>query len=265
MVEKVILHIGLHKTGTTSVQHYLRDTVDRLRREHDIAVYKPILHLRNGYVANEVGIAIARPGVFDAFPEHLVSAELRENFDKQAWYARIRDWMAELCETDPAHTLLVSGENISWLRTPEEAARLRAMFPVPDDAIEIVLCLRDTDSWWVSYCNQMTKLSLTGTPGHNSQWHLDRDGWLTDFDGLIAALRTAFPTITLIEYGDAMVATFMEAIGHPVDLDREIRENRSGARRPLLRRIRHAIVRGLSGTMVQRIWRRVTGRAGDRP
>lgn len=262
MVSRVILHVGLHKTGSTSVQHFLCDNVDRLRRDHGIAVYKPIIHLKNGYVANEVGIAIARRGVFDAFPDHLVSAELRDSFDKEAWYDRICAWMTEFCETDPADTLLVSGENISWLRTPEEASRLREMFPVPDNAIEVVLCLRDKDKWWVSYCNQMNKLSLTGTPEHNSQWHLDRDGWLTDFDGLIAALRTAFPKITFIEYGDTMVATFMQAIGHPINLEQEIRQNQSGDRPSLSLRIRHAVVRGLSGTVVQRAWRRLTDRTG---
>ena len=255
MIQRVIVHVGLHKTGTTSIQHFLRDNKEVLEAEYSVKLYKPFIHLTNGYVSNEVGISIMRDGVFDSLPHIVLDPEMHKTFDKDDWYKRIQERIADIFHDAEQDTLLLSGENISWLRTAGEAAKLRRLFPVENSKIQIILTLRDKKDWWVSYCNQINKLNLTGTPVHNSQWYLDEHSWLTDFETLIEVLESEFENVRIIPHQKNMVANFMRFIGFELDFSDEPEVNRSGQVFPWSIRVRHFLIRKFSGTKVHVLWR----------
>ncbi|PWE33703.1 hypothetical protein DDZ14_03275 [Maritimibacter sp. 55A14] len=140
---EVVLHIGAHRTGTTTLQHHLHLNRDNLTK-NGIAVWGP---------------ERTRAGLFTGLiraPAPLSGAQaLRGALSS----ARIRREIAALREAGHSH-LLVSEENmIGDIRTnlaagalyPQAAARLGALGAgFGADCTSVAVALRSYDSYWAS-------------------------------------------------------------------------------------------------------------------
>lgn len=123
MVSKVILHIGLHHTGTTSFQRFLNDHAVDLKRQ-GIFVYRP---LNNGINGAEL-----RPAAQLAHGS-TQSDDVRRNIHRQ-------------CSEDGAQALIVSAESLSTLKTQNEVRRLRSLFPSNVSSFKVLIVLRRDES-----------------------------------------------------------------------------------------------------------------------
>lgn len=137
----IILHVGAHRTGSTSFQHYVRGNRSRLMAE-GTALWEPHM-LRKGLF----------DGLFDA-PRMLNG----RNLQRRAM-GRVRLHAAQ-AERAGAQRLLVSEENM--IGAPRACLRAASLYPAIgermarlDAAFEggitrVVMCIRAQDLWWSS-------------------------------------------------------------------------------------------------------------------
>ncbi len=147
----VILHLGAHRTATTTFQHYVRDHVDSLAKQ-DVAFWGP---------------QKSRKSVFPGLFRNSV-AQKRCNVAKRA-EGRIR-MLATQAQARGVRQLLISDENL--LGTCVQNLRCERLYPAAGERTarisaafggrvrRIVLSIRSQDLWWASAC------ALTVSRGH---------------------------------------------------------------------------------------------------
>ena len=133
---ELILHIGSHKTGTSSIQHFLAAQREALARE-DVAYLLP-----------------DRDGRHSAFNLIRTSGEL------EGFRARVHRARADRLLQPRATRNIVSTEIFFWLSDPEEVATLAELIRPRFDRITVLAYLRRQDLLAVSHRNQV----MNGAP-----------------------------------------------------------------------------------------------------
>lgn len=201
----VVLHIGLHKTGTTSLQTLLWDNADSLA---DRGIYpypfKESLKLATACVREECADIPA------AYAE-------RDWLDRRAeLYDECRGEIEAFLDRAPIGKAVISCEHLSYFRTEEECARLKSLFPEPI-RFEIYLVLRDKAAFLESYRNQTIKSVRNRlTYRATSPYYCLPGSWLTDFERLQAVYTAQFGQVTTFDYDprDSM-GQILAALGAP--------------------------------------------------
>lgn len=145
--EELLLHIGLHKTGTTTIQHQMMGHEEAFEA-HDLAAFAPLNHQGNSsYLIH----AILDVPLFDGKRVHPRIIGDFEHFAKQSRASR----------------LLLSGEDFSLARI-EQWEKLMDFFQkwlVPGASIRIFMVVRHPEAWAISMENQSKKsLGLEANP-----------------------------------------------------------------------------------------------------
>lgn len=125
MTNNIYLHIGAHKTGTSSIQHFLRENANKLLREAGILYFTPKvwpITLKNG----KPDIALN----LDAFDE---------------------------LECVTANTIVISHENYSWISSKEDLKKLAEKLQKYAKNVFIVIYLRRQDLLAISQKQEGTK------------------------------------------------------------------------------------------------------------
>jgi hypothetical protein len=156
--KRLVLHIGVHKTGSTSVQNAL---------------------------AANAGL-LARHGIL--YPKYPGAPAQVTNHNRLAWeiaegvidIAKLREWAESLAQKD-ARTLIISAEEFCKLKSLEFLACFQEHFE-----IEVVLYLRRQDSWINSWYNQNVKWpylrELSGCTPTEFLAHLQEFFWIDYFE-----------------------------------------------------------------------------------
>ena len=199
--KRLLLHVGTHKTGTTSFQGNLIANRDALRA-------KGVRHLRDKVYRN------GKPRK-KMQPQHLTFGNImvRDSLNitprvmqrvvalDHAGRAARRERMAARIRDMPARDVLISTEILCFLRTPEERDDLRAFIAATGREAQCVLVFRNTDDWRASWEDQLRKYGderyhrLTDWPEDqriNGSWYYDK--------GAISSFWSDFNT-TEIDYG----------------------------------------------------------------
>ena len=134
---KILLHIGLPKTGTTAFQKICKGNPEALLLQRT-RFYNSIW--RGGTAAEELTLSVMRPGL-ECFASsklgNVALADIRQ---------RTRDGIGHLLQHPKADRFLLSDENLCFLRSKDELQRLRSLFPQDVD-FEIYLMLRERRDW----------------------------------------------------------------------------------------------------------------------
>lgn len=139
--ERIVLHIGLHKTGTTTLQDFLYQY--RLPLEQELQVLYPALH-RNYSQA-----------LYSAFAEQpeQYSVNIRNGLDTPAKVALVNEEnlqaLLKECAASTATQLILSGEDLSLLSSAG-LQRLRDWLSPLAEEMCVVCALRDPLKWSVS-------------------------------------------------------------------------------------------------------------------
>lgn len=186
---RTIVHIGLHKTGSTSIQHFLglhRDRLDNLG----------IAYFRGQYIVNnhvELHVAAMRPDRSSTFKEkrgHVPTDEYRENVR-----AKVSDFAAQ----NPDKTLLFSAEGLSLLRYPDEIEWLAETLPKPT---EIVAVVREVESYMASYAGNLALKGLE-PKDRGSFAYVGPDSWLRNIQDRLDAFRPFFERVATVDFDKA--------------------------------------------------------------
>lgn len=236
MTKTVLLHIGLPKTGSTSIQRLMKAEVFKLQ-EQGFDLYRGEVLSKN---CGELPFTTVREGLTTfqtgKFP----------NVDREAVFARTREVIRDFVTSSNADRLVFSNENLSNIRTREECDRLKALFPA-DVRFKVYIVLREPKDWLRSYTSQIRKLpNRYPSDDPASGFYVKPDTWLVDFDSLIACFSENVGPVTTIDYDPhAANSKLLMAFGvTPWQGVDGFRENVSEWNRPLWQRIRRRLALG---------------------
>jgi len=200
---RLFLHLGTHKTGSTSIQAALSNTHPRLVAsglEPYMGGVTPKAQSRVGRSFNSwpLAHAVLRPEVQTTKRLRLLSLSPLSEADVLAQFA------AKIHVSDcPEH--VVSAEAFCFLRQPQEQRRLMAVLSDLFEVVTPIVVLRETAGWRHSYSGQLDRAGLRpqldALPPQqrpDGEWYYDQDA--------IQAFWTIFGTVAVINYDDVVGA-----------------------------------------------------------
>jgi len=186
-----IVHIGLHKTGTTSIQHFLQMKRDRLE-QLGFHFYKG-MHIDGNHV--ELHAAAMRSDRTSTF-------KMKSNlvFD-EAYLKMTSDRVREFLGKVESGSTIFSAEGLSLLRHLDETERLASI--LPDEVSIIVYCRNPTD-YLRSHANQLRKSGIADTTEKTSHAYMEADTWMADYDLRLMSFRKTFgqDNVHVIDYDE---------------------------------------------------------------
>ena len=203
-MNRLIIHIGLPKTGTTFLQHSLFSARAELEAQ-GVLYPDPIAGLG--------------PVTRKSFGHHWLAHALvgrRKRFTADADFALLNDHVAGLRQAiaeSPAETALISSEEMSAFREPAIRA-LGSLFP--DLNVQILVYLRRQDLWLDSYFAQMAKRGRATTPEdifESEKWRLDYEKFLGDWSKHFGSENVLVRLYGAGEGYDDLWTDFLTAIG----------------------------------------------------
>ena len=195
MAGRVILHVGTHKTGTTSLQQFLRDHNNDLLARAD-AFFPP------GYLI---------PSLHSDLPLLSIRAD-------RMWPARIRfpetaraSWIGAAEAHVRAQTrapspdvLVYSHEDLSYLRFADEFARLHEL--LAPRTVTVVMVLREKTAFLQSYGEQLDAMGFHTSDDPASFAYVEPDSWLVDYVELVDGYRQSFgeDNVKVLDYDETV-------------------------------------------------------------
>ncbi len=210
MPGRVTLHVGTHRTGTSSIQLFLR--------EHNDGLLAAVgCHYPDGFLL---------PIVHTDLPLLTVRRE-------RMWPARIRfpetqhpGWQADAARhvrsqvEDPTREHLVYlHEDLSYLRHDDELEALRSL--LDGRSVSVVVFLRDRESFRRSYRSQLEGTGFELSDDPTSFAYLEPDSWILQYDDLVDGYRRWFgeDNVRVFDYdaisseGGGVIPAFAEVLG----------------------------------------------------
>lgn len=211
MSRNIILHIGMHKTGSTSLQDFLAD-----HREHLIS--QGVNYYRGSLLTdNHIELYLS---CLDRDRDSLALATMQIG-SLDTLFDNTRARISKFLTDAHAETIVFSTEGLSLLRSVEEMERLAQIFEPSVHNVRIVCVLRDKADYLNAYRKQIFKVpGRKPSDDPRSALYVEPDSWLVDYDTLLAAYRATFGThaVRVIDYdrevqlrgGDVLPAVLQE-------------------------------------------------------
>lgn len=176
----MLVHVGAHKTGSSSIQKFLQHHSDQLAG-NGVAVYqgkyRPDKHV-------ELHVAAMRP-------ERISPFKAATNISGGADFAKKTEDRLQIFAARVQQPCLVfSSEGLSYLRYDDEFLRLKSI--LPKGKVEIVFYIREPAAFLRSYRRQ----AQTFKPSVN----VSDEEWLVDFDRRAALFREHFGSVSVVDY-----------------------------------------------------------------
>jgi hypothetical protein len=205
MARRIFIHAGQHKTGTTSIQHYIERHAETLTAQ-GIAPFRdwtPDLsgEARYPLPCNVKMIANALIRADLGTPMRL-SGKARP-IDDDTWDKRLAGLRAALRDV-PAETVLLSAEAFAFLREVGERVRLDQL--CEGFAMTAVMFLREPVAWRASWALQIGHAGYADTSDARAGtgiFDLSAGSWLVDHDAIRSFWRG---DCRFLSYEDAMAA-----------------------------------------------------------
>lgn len=187
-----IVHIGLHKTGTTSIQRFLQEQRGSLK-EFGYNFYQG-MHIAENHV--ELHAATMRPDRPSTY--RLKSGLVFDETYLQLTLSHVRDFLNQA----GSERVVFSAEGLSLLRYVDEVEQLASLLP-PN--ICIVAYLRCPVDYLRSHSNQLKKSGMLETVDKTSYAYMGADSWMLDYELRLKAFRTVFghANVHVVDYDKA--------------------------------------------------------------
>jgi len=204
----VFLHIGTHKTGTTSIQNFL-------------SLQKEFLW-RNGFML--CCSPRGKPNFKELFHAAIMPSRRADMILRKPgpgrfllkW--RLRRYIRRIMNRNSSVSLIASTELLSLLRYPAEIVKLKELFPT-GTTFTVVLCLRPKEDFLASYKRQLDAQKIAYGARQGLSNYVEKDSWLIDYDSLKRAYEILTDDIRIVDYekatqyGQNIIETFCRTIG----------------------------------------------------
>lgn len=213
-MKKVFLHIGTHKTGTTSFQKFMSSN-RHFMTERDV-------HFYSGSIIddNHIELHVAASNQDNMSPiKHILNLEANQHF-----FSETTDRIQGFIKTVKSGNIVFSAEGMSYLRKPEELKKLKNI--IGEESVKVLVCFRDKAEFLESYIYQLKTMGFSPAKNYERSFlYAEPDSWLVDYDELIDAYSMAFGKCNIIikNYDDEMtkfgsiIPCLIDAIGLPFD------------------------------------------------
>lgn len=187
MAERYLhLHIGRHKTGTTSFQAFL-DKNQKTLLDQDIALFESEISLdpRGSNPlswAHELPLMLLRTEFSFALRLITETQGLKSDNMRRTIHRNL---------SKQTRHLIASHEALSYVRSPEELFALKKFADESNRLVKVYLVLREPKSWLHSYSRQIDHISEKN-PSSDSFAYLKPDSWIFDNEALVRAYETVF-------------------------------------------------------------------------
>lgn len=212
---KTIIHIGQHKTATTSIQYYLQKNRQEFAQQ---GLYVPdsIAGFNNPshFILNVYSLDNNR---FSSMKEKLITEKSTSYFKE----------LHQLLEIDIAkhyqqakkqgcNEVIWSNEGLYLLNSVAEYKKLLSLFLKHSREIICVCCFREVASYRKSYMNQLKKTSATFSTDKDSYRYINKDSWLFNYPRKKKILHKVFGNnVIYIPYdSENMVTTFFSCLDY---------------------------------------------------
>lgn len=222
---RTIIHIGQHKTGTTSIQHYLRqnraelakngiyipDSIAGFNNESHFMLSVYSLDKKRSSPMKDALLRSKHPEFFNEL-QHALTVDIARHYKN--------------AESQGCNTVIWSNEGLYLLNSLIEYKKLRSLFDDYSATVVCMCCFRDIDSYSKSYKSQLQRSGITHSDDKNSYRYVDDDSWLYDYERKEHLVRSVFDDFIAFPYNPRdMVKTFMNALGYEVCNTESIRLN----------------------------------------
>jgi hypothetical protein len=184
-VPKARVHIGTHKTGTTSFQAWGGANRAEIQRLTGYRFYESLW----GGAQIELPILSLRPEL-DMHARKVNRPWVTPEVEQE-----MRDHIRSQLNGD---NLIISAEGLSFIRFPEEVDRLRELLDPYE--LEFIVVQRERADFLRSYTQWMQKVNITQSDDPSSVRYVGADSWILDFE----EFPNLFPGIQIIDYNKAM-------------------------------------------------------------
>lgn len=175
---RVYLHIGTHKTGTTSAQSFLGSHREELAK-NGIIFYQGKFSIDPN---NHVDIARA---CLDLDKEFFGDSNKKLRRGKKLFELIEKDILIFLNQIQDKK-IIFSSEDISLLRSASEFDRLSRLIDPKRNEIIVVLVTRNTEDFLNSYRQQIFKVpGRRPSDDPRSALYVSRDTWLTNYESIV--------------------------------------------------------------------------------
>ncbi len=224
---KTLIHIGQHKTASTSIQNTLVNNRSSLLQAglwYPTALAGidfPSHYQLNIYCLDEARFSHKKAKLKEKNPQQLnvILTDLVDEVNKQYKMAQAND----------CHTVLWSNEGLYLLNSLHEYQKLYDLFKPYSEELTVMCCFREIDSFKKSYIRQLYKSGFQPSKDNDSFCYVEADSWLFDYERKKMLLDAVFFNKTVVfDYVESgMVELFLKKAGFSeLDLG-ELRLNQS--------------------------------------
>ncbi len=206
----VWLHVGTPKTGTTSIQAFLKSHTELLAASGYSLITCPRGKPNYKLLTLSSLLPSRRPLIkMRGMPSALGLPFMR-------W--RVRRNIAKQIANSGSSQFIVSNESLSYLRHVEEVQALRALFPA-DCRLTVILVLRDKQDFLASRRKQILKQKLPISNVNGSSTYVEGDSWLIDYGSIASVFKTIAEDVKVIDYDLALradnniIPAFLDTLG----------------------------------------------------
>lgn len=187
---RIFVHIGTHKTGTTSFQHWLTQNEVELHGRFGLGVY-------HGAFPNnrEIGLACARP-------DRSLPTRGIPQWVEPEWRRHVNQLVAT--ELSRSEDLILSSEALSFLRHMDEVEHLARI--LANREVLILVALRQPEGFLRSWGEHLTRDGYRLSNDPDSFAYVGADSWLADYSSLLHPYKAVFgeARVRAIDYETAI-------------------------------------------------------------
>lgn len=225
---KTIIHIGQHKTATTSIQNWLAESRDKLKKN---GYWFPNNYqddkLHSHYMLNVLCLDKNRLS-------HRKSKLLNQmdSVSYEKYLSGAINWIEKEYSNafiSGCHTVVWSNEGLYLLNSIREYCQLLKLFDPYTKECKVVCCFRDKVSFLKSYSNQLKKSGFLPSDNKASFRYVKSDSWLIDYERKMLLIDEVFGSENVyFEYKkEGMISEFLKKVGIDSSCDTELRFNQS--------------------------------------
>lgn len=222
---ETIIHIGQHKTGTTSLQHFLLNNKIELERR-GVFFPKVILGFENPshYILNVYALDKVRSS---SMKDSILKAKGEEYLEHL--YQTLPTGVEEIyqeAKDKKCSRIIWSNEGLYLLNSIHEYQKLLKLFTPFSSKIIVVCCFRDLESYKSSYTSQLVSQGITSSTDPHSYRYVEEDSWLYDYERKKIILAEVFDQCFYFRYQKKdNITPFLKLLNIEIEVDGKYRLN----------------------------------------
>ena len=215
-MKNIFLHIGKHKTGSTSIQHYLSNN-HSFFQEMGFHIITTDMTSKNIPIANRTNLAEVAHLVIRQ--DLKTPVRLRRNSFQEGFFNRLKEinQINRQLQAIKSENIIMSAEAFSFIRTRSEMFLLH--FMLRGFTIIPIVYLRDKESWLESWYTQLIplrkKLDLIDLPSEGI-FDFSSDSWLVDDEAILRVFGEKTIAISYdrcLKEKASVIPSFLDALG----------------------------------------------------